>query len=109
MTAAPAQIWAIRPSDQEKPTHAVRRHHRHRVGWIANAIGEVISTGRFSQECPVKKGRHRRYEEARQMKRSSFDDLETLMDRIDDDPFDLPVTEEATRAFDDEDDEDDDD
>lgn len=43
----------------------------------------------------MKKGRHRRYEEARAMKRSSFDDIESLMERIDDDPFDLPTTDEA--------------
>jgi len=36
----------------------------------------------------VKKGRHRRYEEARQFKRSSADDnIEGLIDRLDDDPF----------------------
>ena len=54
----------------------------------------------------MKKGRHRRYEEARQLKRSSHDDIESLMDRIDEDPFDLPVTDEASRAFEDDDDED---
>ncbi len=72
-----------------------------------NAIGDDISTGQFSQECPVKKGRHRRYEEARQLKRSSHDDIESLMDRIDEDPFDLPVTEEAATAFDEDDEYDD--
>ena len=51
----------------------------------------------------MKKGRHRRYEEARQLKRSSHDDIESLMDRIDDDPFDLPVTPEAATAFDEDD------
>jgi hypothetical protein len=36
----------------------------------------------------VKKGRHRRYEEARQLKRSrADDDIEGLMGRLDDDPF----------------------
>lgn len=36
----------------------------------------------------MKKGRHRRYEEARALKRSSADDnIEGLMDRLDDDPF----------------------
>jgi hypothetical protein len=59
------------------------------------------------QECPVKKGRHRRYEEARQLKRSSHDDIESLMDRIDEDPFDLPVTPEAATAFEDDDEYDD--
>jgi len=44
----------------------------------------------------MKKGRHRRYEEARAFKRSyDGDDIESLMDRLDDDPFDLPVTEAA--------------
>ncbi|MEM8923755.1 MAG: hypothetical protein AAGD35_09635 [Actinomycetota bacterium] len=44
----------------------------------------------------MKKGRHRRYEEARALKRSSDgDDIESLMDRLDDDPFDLPTTSEA--------------
>lgn len=43
----------------------------------------------------MKKGRHRRYEEARALKRSSNDDIESLIDRLDDDPFDLPVTKEA--------------
>lgn len=45
----------------------------------------------------MKKGRHRRYEEARALKRSSDgDDIESLMDRLDDDPFDLPTTSEAS-------------
>jgi hypothetical protein len=35
----------------------------------------------------VKKGRHRRYEEARELKRQQKDDIESLMDRLDDDPF----------------------
>ncbi len=48
----------------------------------------------------MKKGRHRRYEEARALKRSSFDDIESLMDRIDDDPFDLPTTPEASKVRD---------
>ncbi len=56
----------------------------------------------------MKKGRHRRYEEARALKRSSHDDIESLMDRIDDDPFDLPVTSEASSAYDDDEDYDDD-
>ena len=44
----------------------------------------------------MKKGRHRRYEEARALKRSrDGDDIESLMDRLDDDPFDLPTTAEA--------------
>ena len=44
----------------------------------------------------MKKGRHRRYEEARALKRSSDgEDIESLMDRLDDDPFDLPTTSEA--------------
>ncbi len=44
----------------------------------------------------MKKGRHRRYEEARAFKRSfQDDDIESLIDRLDDDPFDLPVTDEA--------------
>lgn len=55
----------------------------------------------------MKKGRHRRYEEARQLKRSSHDDIESLMDRIDEDPFDLPVTSEAATAFEDDDEYDD--
>lgn len=51
----------------------------------------------------MKKGRHRRYEEARALKRSNDgDDIESLMDRLDEDPFDLPVTSEAHR-YDDED------
>jgi hypothetical protein len=46
----------------------------------------------------MKKGRHRRYEEARALKRSSDgDDIESLMDRLDDDPFDLPTTPEASQ------------
>lgn len=55
----------------------------------------------------MKKGRHRRYEEARALKRSSEGDIESLMDRLDDDPFDLPVTPEAASAFDEDDDYDD--
>ncbi len=54
----------------------------------------------------MKKGRHRRYEEARALKRSyNGDDIESLMERLDDDPFDLPTTEEATQLdeYDDED------
>ncbi len=44
----------------------------------------------------MKKGRHRRYEEARALKRSNDgDDIESLMDRLDEDPFDLPTTAEA--------------
>ena len=47
----------------------------------------------------MKKGRHRRYEEARALKRSSDgEDIESLMDRLDDDPFDLPTTPEAGRV-----------
>ena len=47
----------------------------------------------------MKKGRHRRYAAARALKRShDGDDIESLMDRLDDDPFDLPTTAEATRA-----------
>ncbi len=46
----------------------------------------------------MKKGRHRRYEEARALKRTSFDDIESLMDRIDEDPFDLPTTAEADQV-----------
>lgn len=49
----------------------------------------------------MKKGRHRRYEEARALKRSSFDDIDSLMDRIDDDPFDLPTTDEAREVVND--------
>jgi hypothetical protein len=46
----------------------------------------------------MKKGRHRRYEEARALKRSrDGDDIESLMDRLDDDPFDLPTTAEAAK------------
>ena len=46
----------------------------------------------------MKKGRHRRYEEARALKRANDgDDIESLMDRLDDDPFDLPTTSEARR------------
>jgi hypothetical protein len=48
----------------------------------------------------VKKGRHRRYEEARALKRASNDDIESLIDRLDDDPFDLPVTKEAQTLYD---------
>jgi hypothetical protein len=49
----------------------------------------------------MKKGRHRRYEEARALKRSSDgDDIESLMDRLDDDPFDLPTTPEARQLHD---------
>lgn len=44
----------------------------------------------------MKKGRHRRYEEARALKRShDGDDIESLMERLDDDPFALPTTAEA--------------
>lgn len=47
----------------------------------------------------MKKGRHRRYEEARALKRSmDGDDIESLMDRLDEDPFDLPTTSEASEA-----------
>ncbi len=47
----------------------------------------------------MKKGRHRRYEEARALKRShDGDDIESLMERLDDDPFDLPTTAEASPA-----------
>lgn len=49
----------------------------------------------------MKKGRHRRYEEARALKRSSDgEDIESLMDRLDEDPFDLPTTSEADPADD---------
>ncbi len=51
----------------------------------------------------MKKGRHRRYEEARALKRSSNDDIEGLFDRLDEDPFDLPVTAEASRLNEDDD------
>ncbi len=62
---------------------------------------------RDSGAWPVKKGRHRRYEEARALKRSNpADDIESLMDRLEDDPWDLPVTPEASR-LDEEDDDDD--
>lgn len=44
----------------------------------------------------MKKGRHRRYEEARALKRNAFDDLDSLMDRIDEDPFALPTTDQAS-------------
>ncbi len=58
----------------------------------------------------MKKGRHRRYEEARALKRSGpGDDIESLMDRLEDDPFDLPVTPEAARLHELDDDEYDDD
>lgn len=56
----------------------------------------------------MKKGRHRRYEEARALKRShDGDDIESLMGRLDEDPFDLPVTapavsDDAEEASDDE-------
>ncbi len=44
----------------------------------------------------MKKGRHRRYEEARSLKRSrDGENIESLMDRLEDDPFDLPKTAEA--------------
>lgn len=50
----------------------------------------------------MKKGRHRRYEEARALKRSrDGDDIESLMERLDDDPFDLPTTSEASQAWED--------
>ena len=50
----------------------------------------------------MKKGRHRRYEEARALKRSQDgDDIESLMERLDDDPFDLPTTAEAAQVVDD--------
>lgn len=49
----------------------------------------------------MKKGRHRRYEEARALKRSQDgDDIESLMERLDDDPFDLPTTAEAAQVAD---------
>jgi hypothetical protein len=55
----------------------------------------------------VKKGRHRRYEEARALKRSfQNDDIESLFERLDDDPFDLPTTEQADELEDDEADDD---
>ncbi len=48
----------------------------------------------------MKKGRHRRYEEARALKRSrDGDDIESLMDRLDEDPFDLPTTAEAEQVL----------
>lgn len=50
----------------------------------------------------MKKGRHRRYEEARAFKRSNEDDIESLFDRLNDDPFDLPTTREAKMLSDDE-------
>jgi hypothetical protein len=51
----------------------------------------------------MKKGRHRRYEEARALKRSmDGDDIESLMDRLDEDPFDLPTTPEARKVHEDE-------
>jgi hypothetical protein len=54
---------------------------------------------------PVKKGRHRRYEEARALKRSSQnDDIESLLERLDDDPFDLPSTRTSTTDTEDDDD-----
>lgn len=53
----------------------------------------------------MKKGRHRRYEEARALKRSAFDDLDSLMDRIDEDPFALPTTEQAHGPSDEDEDE----
>jgi len=59
----------------------------------------------------MKKGRHRRYEEARALKRSrDGDDIESLMDRLSEDPFDLPTTAEAAEVntYDDEEDEDED-
>lgn len=47
----------------------------------------------------MKKGRHRRYEEARALKRSrDGDDIESLMDRLGEDPFDLPTTAEAAQV-----------
>ena len=50
----------------------------------------------------MKKGRHRRYEEARALKRSrDGDDIESLMDRLDDDPFDLPTTSESRQSSED--------
>lgn len=57
----------------------------------------------------MKKGRHRRYEEARALKRSNNNDIEGLIDRLDEDPFDLPVTEEASRLHEDDDEDSDDD
>jgi hypothetical protein len=49
----------------------------------------------------MKKGRHRRYEEARALKRSQDkDDIESLIDRLDEDPFNLPVTPEAKTEYD---------
>lgn len=64
-------------------------------------IGVLGPQPRDLQECPMKKGRHRRYEEARALKRSADgDDIESLMDRLDDDPFDLPTTEEASQVGD---------
>ncbi len=57
----------------------------------------------------MKKGRHRRYEEARALKRNTFDDLDSLMDRIDEDPFALPTTDQAhAPSLEDEEDEDED-
>ncbi len=50
----------------------------------------------------MKKGRHRRYEEARAFKRSNDgDDIESLMGRLDEDPFDLPVTENTSETAED--------
>jgi hypothetical protein len=79
--------------------------------WLVTGA-EFLYNGRSSakhrassrQECLVKKGRHRRYEEARALKQTVHnDDIESLFDRLDDDPFDLPVTDEAALVGDDED------
>ena len=50
----------------------------------------------------VKKGRHRRYEEARALKRNNAgDDIESLMDRLDEDPLDLLTSPESDSGTDD--------
>lgn len=76
------------------------------TGWLFAYNGESSAKHRASkcQECRVKKGRHRRYEEARALKQTVHnDDIESLFDRLDDDPFDLPVTDEASLVGEDED------
>jgi hypothetical protein len=58
------------------------------------SCGELQSTERqtYHREKPVKKGRHRRFEEARAMKRSQDVDFDALLDSLqtDDDGSDDP-------------------
>ncbi len=62
-----------------------------------NGTSQCYEKYKYPSGVPREKGRHRRYEEARALKQTVHNDnIESLFDRLDDDPFDLPVTEEAS-------------